>query len=329
MTHILKSRRQWLSMLGGGLISTMATGCRAADLNHAVSPSTASSVMAEPRTVNPNDILKRTIPSTGEKLPVIGLGTWQTFDVGTSASERAPLGEVLQLLVKTGGSMIDSSPMYGQSESVVGDLTEQLQIRNQLFLATKVWTQGQQPGIDQMEQSARLLKAKTIDLMQIHNLIDWQTHLRTLRDWKTRGKIRYLGITHYTVSSYPDLERIIRTEPIDFVQFNYSITTRDAEARLLPLAAEKGVAVIVNRALESGSLFQRVKGKALPAWASELDCASWGQFFLKFVVSHPAVTCVISGTSKPQHMKDNLGAAFGKLPDAPTRRKMVELMSSL
>ncbi|MBI4749247.1 MAG: aldo/keto reductase [Acidobacteria bacterium] len=329
MNQILHNRRQWLSMLCGGLVSSLTPGCRAADLNRNSSSGTSSAVIAEPLNVNPRDILKRVIPSSGEKLPAIGLGTWQTFDAGTSEAERAPLGEVLQMLVKFGGSMIDSSPMYGQSERVVGDLTAQLQIRDRLFLATKVWTQGQQAGIDQMEQSARLLKAKTIDLMQIHNLMDWQIHLRTLRDWKAKGKIRYLGITHYTVSAYPDLERILRSEPVDFVQFNYSILTREAESRLLPLAAEKGVAVIINRALESGSLFGRVKGKPLPAWAAEIDCASWGQFFLKYVVSHPAVTCVISGTSKPHHMKDNLGAAFGKLPDEPTRRKMVELISTL
>ena len=275
------------------------------------------------------EIAKRSIPSSGEKIPLIGLGTWQTFDIDNSSEERAALEEVLKTLVAKGASVIDSSPMYGASETVVGDLSARLKIRNKLFLATKVWTSGKEDGIVQMNESFRKMKTDKMDLMQVHNLIDVHTHLKTLRNWKEQRKIRYFGITHYTASAYPELMRLIKNEKPDFVQFNYNISVREAEKELLPLAKDKGVAVIINRPFEEGALFRTVKGKALPAWANEYDIQSWGQFFLKFIVSHPAVTCAIPGTSKAKHLEDNLGAAFGKLPDENGRKRMIEYFNSL
>lgn len=280
---------------------------------------------ALPSFLTMNDpINTRTIPSTGEKIPCVGVGTWQTFNVGTSEAERTPLKEVLKTLISKGGKVIDSSPMYGRSEAVVGDLSTELGLNNKLFIATKVWTSGRESGIRQMNESFSYLKRKRIELMQIHNLVDWQTHLKTLRAWKEEGKVKYIGITHYTESAYDSIENILKEHPVDFLQINYSIQSRRAEERLFPLAQEKQVAVLVNQPFEEGSLFQRVKGKNLPAWAGEFDCASWGQFFLKFILSHPAVTCVIPGTSKPHHMLDNMGAAFGKLPDKSQRKKMID-----
>jgi diketogulonate reductase-like aldo/keto reductase len=272
-------------------------------------------------------ILKRSIPSSGEKLPVVGLGTWQTFDVGESESERTPLKSVLKTLIEKGGSVVDSSPMYGSSEEVVGDLSTEIGLNDKLFIATKVWTSGEADGIRQMNNSFSLLRRKKIDLMQIHNLVDWQTHIKTLRKWKDEGRIRYLGVTHYTESAYSTLEQILKTTQLDFLQINYSLLSRKAEDRLLPLAREKKVAVLINQPFEEGALFGRVKGKSLPAWAKEFDCNSWGQFFLKFILSNDAVTCVIPGTSKPHHMLDNLGAGFGKLPTVEHRKQMIELIS--
>ncbi len=271
-------------------------------------------------------MMSKPIPSSGEALPLVGLGTWQTFDVGGSSAERAPLQEVLQHMVQQGGSMIDSSPMYGRSEAVVGALTKELDIQKHFFYATKVWTSGRQEGIQQMEDSLRKMRRQQMDLMQIHNLLDWRTHLRTLQEWKEKGKIRYIGITHYTDSSHEQLEQIIRTEKIDFVQFNYSILDRNAEKRLLPAAQERGVATIINRPYEGGRLFRMIKGKALPEWAAEYQIKSWGQFFLKYLLSHPAVNCVIPGTAKPKHLLDNMGAGYGSLPDEKRRKAMVKLL---
>lgn len=272
------------------------------------------------------EILKRKIPSSGQTLPVIGLGTWQTFDVGNSENERNPLKEVLKILVGKGGAVVDSSPMYGRSERVVGDLAETLKIHSKLFKATKVWTDGRSAGIRQMESSMQKMKTQTMDLMQVHNLVDWQTHLKTLKDWKTEGKVRYIGITHYVEGAYDRMERIMRTEPIDFIQLNYSMSSRTAENSILPLAKDKGIAVLINRPYEGGSLFRRIKGKALPEWTKEFDCQSWGQFFLKYLLGNPAVSCLIPGTSKPKHMLDNIGAGFGRLPDEKMRKKMVEFL---
>src|SRR5688572_4785263 len=272
-------------------------------------------------------ILERAVPSSGEKIPAVGLGTWRTFDVGSGA-ERAPLREVLKSFVDLGGRVVDSSPMYGAAEFVAGDLAADLKVTERLFLATKVWTSGREAGLEQMEQSLARLRARRLDVMQIHNLLDWRTHLRTLREWKAAGRIRYLGVTHYTAGAYDELERVLRGEPLDFVQVNYSLGEREAERRILPLARERGVAVLVNRPFSEGGLFQRVRGKALPAWAAEIGCESWAQFFLKWILAHPAVTCVIPGTSRPQHVVDNMKAGVGKLPDAATRERMAALVAA-
>jgi len=271
----------------------------------------------------------RPIPKTGEALPVIGLGTWLGFDVGGSEDERAPLRNVLKNLFAGGGTVIDSSPMYGNAEDVSGDLLKDINAHKKSFLATKVWTNGRQSGIDQMAQSFRYMQTDVMDLMQIHNLLDWDTHLKTLRAMKEKGTIRYIGITHYTSGALNDLADVIEREPIDFVQMAYSIGVRDAEERLLPVAAKKGVAVLVNRPYEGGDLFGSVRGKKLPAWVKEFDCQSWGQFYLKFILSHPAVSCVIPGTSKPHHMLDNLGAGYGRLPDQAQRAKMLSFFKDL
>ena len=269
---------------------------------------------------------KRKIPSTQEEIPCIGIGTWQTFDVGNSEAEKGPLREVLQKFIEANGSVIDSSPMYGASEKVVGDLSQELKINNKLFIATKVWTSGLEAGIKQMNNSFSLLKRDRMDLMQIHNLVDWQTHLRTLRKWKEQGKVRYIGLTHYTDSSHDAVASIIKNNPVDFIQINYNLLDRHAEEKLLPLAQDLKVAVIINRPFEEGALFGRVKGKPLPEWAAEFDCTSWAQLFLKFILSNPAVTCTIPGTSKVTHLLDNLQAASGKLPDSNQKKKMIELI---
>jgi diketogulonate reductase-like aldo/keto reductase len=282
-----------------------------------------------PRTMAATTILRRPIPSSGETLPVIGLGTWQTFDVGRSESERAPLREVLRELVQRGGSVVDSSAMYGQSESVVGDLAAELQLRNQLFLATKVWTSGREAGIRQMEQSFKRLRTDRMDLMQVHNLVDWRTHLKTLRRWKEEGKVRYIGVTHYTESAYEDLARVLKTEELDFVQINYSVSEREAERRILPMAAERRLAVLVNRPFAQAGLFSKVRGKPLPPWAKDIGCASWAQFFLKFVLAHPAITCAIPGTGNAQHLVDNMQAATGTLPDAAMRERIARIVTEL
>ena len=272
----------------------------------------------------------RAIPNSGERLPVIGLGTWQTFDVGNDAAARAPLREVLEILARSGGSVVDSSPMYGSSESVAGELIAGLGMRDRLFLATKVWTSGRAEGVRQMETSLRRLRVERLDLMQVHNLLDVATQTKTLKDWKAAGRVRYIGITHYTSSAFGEVERWLRTGDYDFVQINYSLDEREAEKRLLGMAAERRVAVIVNRPFGQGSLFRRVRGKRLPEWAqAELGVASWAQFFLKWIVGHPAVTCAIPGTSKPEHMRDNLAAGTGPLPDAAQRARMVEHLEKL
>jgi aryl-alcohol dehydrogenase-like predicted oxidoreductase len=272
-------------------------------------------------------LLMRKIPSSGELLPAIGLGTSGPFEVGTSDSERAPLREVLSAFFAAGATLIDTSPMYSTAEAVLGDLLTPEQ-QAKVFMATKVWTpnsggHGEQKGAEQMQRSMELLKHPRIELMQVHNLVDLDAHLKTLRGWKDAGRIKYLGVTHYTTSSYPELMSIIEREKLDFVQFNYSVSTRDAEKRLLPLCADKGVAVIVNRAFEDGNLFARVQGKPLPPWAGEFGATSWAQVFLKFVLAHPAVTCAIPATGKVRNLLDNVGAAFGALPDAKQRAKII------
>ena len=275
-------------------------------------------------------MLTRPIPSSGEALPVVGLGTSQVFDVGGGDAARQPLREVVRLLLDAGGRIIDTSPMYGRAEAVTGDLVADAGVRRRVFLATKVWTSGREAGIAQMRRSAELLQSPVIDLIQIHNLLDWRTHLQTLRQMKADGHIRYIGITHYTTGSLAELARILASEPgIDFVQCAYSLAARAAETALLPVAAERRVAVIVNRPFEDGDMFRRVRGKALPEWAAECDCASWAQLFLKYVLAEPAVTCAIPATANPTHIADDLKAGFGRLPDARQRQQIRQLWDSL
>ncbi len=277
-------------------------------------------------------ILKRPIPRTGELVTAVGLGTSGRFNVGPGASDRAPVKEVLRLFVEMGGALVDTSPSYRRSEGVLGDLSAELRIRKSLFLATKVSTRGdREEGIQQMEGSLKALHTNRVDLMQVHNLKNWETHLQTLREWKAAGRIRYLGVTTSWVGDFEELEGIIRKEKLDFVQLNYNIQTRDAEKRLLPLAADTGTAVLVNRPFQRARLFRKVGtlGNRPPAWAAEFDCESWAQFLLKFILSHPAVTCTIPATRKPKHLVDNMRAGMGRLPDEKMRRRMVEFAGNL
>lgn len=275
--------------------------------------------------------LMRRIPSSGEMLPAIGLGTSGPFEVGADEAARAPLREALQAFFAAGAALIDTSPMYSTAEAVLGDLLTAEQ-QTQVFMATKVWTPGsgaaaEQKGIEQMQRSMALLKHKRVELMQVHNLVDRDVHLKTLRHWKAEGRIKYFGVTHYTTSSYPDLIDTVERDRPDFVQFNYSANTREAEKRLLPLCADRGVAVLVNRPFEDGGLFTRVHDKPVPPWAVEFGARSWAQIFLKFVLAHPAVTCVIPATGKVRNMLDNLGAGMGPLPDTRQRAQIVAALS--
>jgi diketogulonate reductase-like aldo/keto reductase len=266
----------------------------------------------------------RAIPSSGERLPVIGMGTWLTFNAGRSAAAHRRLLPVLQAFFDRGGRLIDSSPMYNSSEYVVGQLLPLTRSRTVPFAATKVWIYGRRLGIAQMEESRKLWGVSRFDLMQVHNLLDWEGHLVTLREWKAAGRLRYIGVTTSHGRRHDELERIMRRERLDFVQLTYNLADRSAETRLLPLAADRGIAVILNRPLDGGDLFNRVRGKPLPDWADELGCRNWAQFFLRFVVSHPAVTCAIPATSQVAHMIENMGAGDGNLPDASARRRMAE-----
>lgn len=271
----------------------------------------------------------RPIPSSGEALPVIGLGTSRVFDVGDDAAGRSSCRAVLEALRAGGGTLVDSSPMYRSAEQVAGDLAAELQLTDQFFWATKVWIDGSAAGIEQMEESMRLFDTQQIDLMQVHNLRDWETHMPVLRDWKAEGRIRYIGITHFRAEAFADLERVINATEPDFVQLNYSIAEREAEERLLPLCADKGIATLINRPFARGALFATVEGRDLPEWAVEFGVATWGQFFLKFILSHPAATCLIPATRKATHMVDNVGAGFGPLPDQAQRQQMIAFMENL
>jgi diketogulonate reductase-like aldo/keto reductase len=273
-------------------------------------------------------MLARAIPSSGEKLPVIGIGSWQTFDVGPGSPQLKQLEEVLSLFVKLGGKVIDSSPMYGRAEGVIGELAAKLHLRDSLFIATKVWTAGQQEGIKMMERSLDRFRTRRIDLMQVHNLVDVEHHMPTLREWKEKGRIRYTGITHSEARGFGEVERIMRSWKPDFVQINYSIMEPGAAQRILPLAQELRMAVIINRPFGGGGLFGQVAAKPLPPWAAEIDCRSWAQFFLKWIVAHPAVTCVIPATNNPRHLEDNMAGGVGRLPDAKMRQRMIALVSS-
>jgi len=274
-------------------------------------------------------VMTRAIPKSGEALPMVGLGTWRTFDIGNDAGALKQRRDVLTLLFDAGGKVVDSSPMYGRAEAVVGDLVAGMGRRQDAFIATKVWITGRNAGIRQMQSSATKLKAPVIDLMQVHNLVDVWTHLETLKNWKQEGRVRYVGVTHYTSSALSDLMEVMAKAQLDFVQFAYSIGVREPEARMLAMAADKGVAVLINRPFEGGDMFGRVRGRPLPEWAADFDCRSWGQFFLKYLLGHPAVTCVIPGTATPRHMADNLDAGQGRLPDAQTRRKMADFWDKL
>jgi diketogulonate reductase-like aldo/keto reductase len=267
----------------------------------------------------------RAIPRSGEDVPVIGLGTWRSFDVSTTPAALAPLDACVTAFEALGGRVIDSSPMYGRAERVIGDLTSASGLRPRLFIATKVWTSGKQQGIDQMRESMRKLRVSQVDLMQVHNLVDVSTHLATLRQWKADGTVRYIGVTHYTASAHREVVRILQRETIDFVQINYSVAEREAERSVLPAAADRGVAVIVNRPFATGVALGRLRPRQLPPWAAEVDCTSWAQLLLKFVVSHPAVTCVIPATSSADHLRDNMQAGVGRMPDADLREEIARL----
>jgi len=270
----------------------------------------------------------RPIPSSAELLPVVGLGTWQTFDVGASAAERAPLEATLALFARRGGRLVDSSPMYGRSESVVGEIAGKLGISPTLFFATKVWTTGRREGIEQMERSREALRAPRLDLEQVHNLVDAATHLPTLRAWKDAGKIRYIGITHYDAGAYAAVESLLRSETLDFLQINYSVAEPESGRRLLPLAAERGVAVIANRPFGGGGLLRKASGRPLPECAPALGCRSWPPLLLKWILADEAVTCVIPGTGRPEHLEENFGAGVGRLPDAAERRAIARAVEA-
>jgi diketogulonate reductase-like aldo/keto reductase len=270
-------------------------------------------------------LIRRAIPRSGEKLPVMGLGSAVTFDVPNRAARLQPLEQVLALFVKNGGKVIDSSPMYGNAEEVIGDSAAKQGIGRSLFIATKVWTNGRQQGITQMEQSLRRFHTGKIDLMQVHNLADVDTHMGTLREWKAAGRIRYTGITYSERKGFADVERVMKSQKPDFVQINYSMVDRAADQRILPLAQQLGMGVLINRPFGGGPILNVIAGKQMPAWVEEFDCHSWAQFLLKWIIGHPAVTCVIPATANPEHVVDNMKAGFGRLPDAKTRQRMASL----
>ena len=305
-------KRRQLLQISAGLLISQALGLRA--------EASASPTLR---------LIQRAIPSSGELLPVMGMGTSGTFDTEGDPASLATLQEVLQAFFDGGGTVIDSSPMYGNSESRVGDVLRAIPQRPKLFAATKVWTTGRQQGIAQMEESARRMNVERFDLIAVHNLQDWQTHLETLKNWKAEGKVRYIGITTSHGRDHDEFLQVMRTQPLDFVQFSYNIEDRAAERELLPVAAERGIATMINRPYQRGALFTRSRGKELPALAAELDCSSWGQFYLKYILGHPAVTCIIPATASVRHMVDNMRANFGRLPDARQRAEMLRLFEQL
>lgn len=274
-------------------------------------------------------LIQRAIPSSGERLPALGMGTSRTFDTAADAESLARLAEVLQTFFAAQGSVIDSSPMYGNAESRVGDVLRAMTSPPKLFAATKVWTTGREQGIAQMEASARRMNVQKFDLIAVHNLKDWKTHLDTLQAWKKEGKVRYIGITTSHGRDHDQLLDVMRKEPLDFVQFSYNMEDRVAEQELLPLAQDRGIATMINRPYQRGALFGKTRGHALPAIAAELDCSSWGQFFLKFILGHAAVTCIIPATANARHMADNMQANFGRVPDTTQRAEMLRVFDSL
>ncbi|GAC1704240.1 MAG: aldo/keto reductase [Flavisolibacter sp.] len=270
----------------------------------------------------------RKIPSTGETIAALGLGTWQTFDAATSEKQK-PLAQVLAVMQEYGGKLIDTSPMYGNAEKVIGALSTDTKWNDYFFYATKVWTTGKQHGMEQMKSSFLSMKRTIMDLIQIHNLTDWKTHLQTLIEWKKEGKVRYIGVTHYTDSMHGALEQILLKEKIDVVQFNYSIFSRNAEKKLLPLAEEKGVACLINRPFGEGKFFNNVKDKLLPPWAQEFGITSWSQYFLAYILSHPAVTCIIPATGNPEHARENYSLNLPSVLEEATRKKMIAYAENL
>lgn len=316
------NRRDALRVFGLGATSLVAT---AACTRLATTSETPGAVSA---TTPAGPIISKSIPSTGEAIPVIGLGSSRTFDVGAGDAERKPIEDVISAFVAAGGKVIDSSPMYGNAEQVIGDLNAKLGLRKKLFVATKVWTTGAEAGVRQMEESLRKLHADPIDLMQVHNLVDVETQLNTLAEWKRKGRIRYFGVTHSNDSAHDAVEKVIASRKVDFLQINYSVNEREAEQRLLPLAKERGIAVIANRPFARGNLFSRVRSLPLPSWAAEIDCRSWAQVLLKFVVSHTAITCAIPATANVNHLRDNMNAGFGRLPDAKLRTRIADELNA-
>jgi len=273
-----------------------------------------------------NNMARRIIPSTGELLPVIGLGTSRVFDTDLNERSLNPRKEIVKALLDHGGSLIDTSPMYGKAEEVTGKIAQDLKVNDRLFLATKVWIEGKEAGEIQMKESSKKLNKAVIDLMQIHNLLDWQTHIKTLYDWKEQGKINYIGISHFRSNAFSQIEKIITKEHIDFAQFNYSLQEREAEKRLLPLCKERGVATLINRPFMRGKLFKAVARKKLPNWAYEYNINTWSQFFLKFILANPGVTTIIPATSDPSHMVDNLNGGIGLIPEMGLQKRMVEVV---
>jgi len=314
--HNSLTRREMLR-LAAGFAATLALGAAVAGRN-----SNAAQIEA-PQPEGAGRMTTRPIPSSGELLPVIGLGTYINFDVAPGSAGYRALPAVLDALFSAGGTVIDSSPMYGRAERTTGELLAAREPRPKAFLATKVWTHGREAGIAQMEESFRLLKTDRIELMQIHNLVDWRTHLPILRRWKEDGRIRYIGITHYTPSAYGAVEAVMKAEPLDFLQINYALDDRAAEERLLPLARERGIAVICNSPFGGGGLLQRLRGRPLPGWAAEVGAASWAQLALKFLLGHPAVTCAIPGTGNPRYMAENAAAGSGPALTEAQRRELI------
>jgi diketogulonate reductase-like aldo/keto reductase len=313
MTPALSNRRTFVAALG-----TVAAGAWALSLTRAAAPASSAAPAARVMRTRP-------IPRTDESIPVIGLGTWERFDVALDDETTKRLGGVLKAFYAAGGRLVDTSPMYGRAEEVVGSLAAGANLADRLFLATKVWTTGRAEGIKMMETSEKRLRRRHLDLMQVHNMVDAATHLETLAAWKEEGRIRYLGITHHVPSAFDDLEKWMRQAKPDFVQLCYSIGRREAETRLLPLAADQGIAIIVNRPFDKGAHFKAVEGKPLPAWAAEADCATWAQLFLKFILSNPAVTCVIPATGNPDHLAENVAAGFGEPLSAEHRSRLLAM----
>jgi len=302
------SRRDVLRLLAGAGIGAWLPG---------------SATAASDGSPAPGDLIRRTIPATGERIPVAGMGTYRTFDIASSDTDAmARMRGVLRRFLAGGGRVIDSSPMYGNSEAIVGKLAEDLDARRRLWFATKVWTRGREAGIRQMKRSLARFGVQRLELMQVHNLLDLDTHMQTLRRWKDEGRVRYIGVTHYTSSMHDELARIVSRYPVDFVQFNYSVAEPDAERRLLPVCMDQGIATLINEPFDKGYLFTPVRGKPLPGWAAEIGCRTWAQLFLKYLIGHPGVTCVIPATGNPVHAEENVAAGHGALPTEPQRRRI-------